>query len=56
MANHSQDERPRRVRLSQRGELPSTVSVSLILIVFVRFLFAASRRGKQAGRKRCLKV
>lgn len=46
---------PRRVRLCQRGELPSPF-LSLIPIVFCSVSFSAGRQGRQAGRQHCLKV
>lgn len=55
MANHSQDERPWRVRLSQHGELPLPF-LCLWFWLFLFISFAAGRRGRRAGRQRCLKV
>lgn len=52
MANHSQDERLRRVRLSQRGELP----MPFLRLWFWLFLFVSFSAGRQAGRQRRLKV
>lgn len=46
ITNHSQDERPWRVRLCQGGELPLPF-LCLILIVFVRFFY--SRHTKRAS-------
>lgn len=55
MANHSQDERPWRVRLSQRGELPLPF-LCLWFWLFLFVSFSAGRQGRRAGRQLCLKV
>lgn len=55
MANHSQDERPWRVRLCQGGELPLPF-LCLWFWLFLFVSFTAGRRSRRAGRQRCLKV